>query len=168
MKRHLAYFLYVMRLKWYVLISTISLDGSILHAILHDLSKFRPSEWKFYATALFDISGNRRLFETGEFRVARMLHYKRNPHHWQYWILPLDDGSVVPHPIPERDVLAMVIDWLATGKACDGQYNVVEWYEKNKDGLILHVETRKLVEHYIDVIRNIDMFKQKPKPVNHH
>ena len=68
--------------------------------LLHDLSKFLPSEFLPYACyfygprarvgALRDGTGYYKPTDTGDaaFDFAWLLHQKRNDHHWQWWVLP--------------------------------------------------------------------------------
>ena len=46
--KHLKYLCYVLRHKWYVFIECCKL-GIPVRGLVHDLSKFRPSEWFPYA-----------------------------------------------------------------------------------------------------------------------
>lgn len=58
----------------------------------------------------------------------------------------------MPMPMPLRYVSEMVVDWMSAGRAITGRWEVKEWYEKNKDKIILHPETRKHVENILKVI----------------
>jgi hypothetical protein len=83
--------------------------GLIWRGLVHDMSKFLPSEWITYAeyfygnlrsTEFFDLQaryGCAELAPWGEsiedlFSLSWLRHQHRNPHHWQYWILRNDDG----------------------------------------------------------------------------
>jgi hypothetical protein len=96
MRRHLAYLQYVLRHKWYVLNSGWSL-GIPLLALLHDNSKFLPSEWFPYARHFYNPDGSKRTrlqkdgFYTDDpgdaaFDRAWLTHIRRNKHHPQYWV----------------------------------------------------------------------------------
>ncbi len=52
MKKHVRYLKYVLKHKLYVLRAAISL-GIVWRGLLHDLSKFRPDEWRPYANWYF-------------------------------------------------------------------------------------------------------------------
>lgn len=92
--KHLKYLCYVLRHKWFVLIECCKL-GISWRGIVHDLSKFTPTEWfpyveKFYgdrpsprdATGAYD-----PLSVGGLFDRAWLHHQHYNDHHWQWWIL---------------------------------------------------------------------------------
>jgi len=40
----------------------------------------------------------------------------------------------------------MVADWMGAGRAITGRWETKEWYGKNKGNMLLHPETRKMVE----------------------
>jgi hypothetical protein len=90
MKRHWNYFKYLIRHKWFVAVACRRLGIPIWVAIMHDLSKFRPSEWFPYARTFYTSNGEKQYIETEAFNLAWLLHQHRNPHHWQYWILRMD------------------------------------------------------------------------------
>ncbi len=89
-KRHIAYLKYVLRHKWFVLVAGRKTGAPVLRLLLHDLSKFRPSEWRPYAETFYGHGG-----ETMAFDAAWLKHQHRNDHHWQHWILRQDD----PEPL---------------------------------------------------------------------
>lgn len=145
-KRHLAYLGYLFRHKWYFLVASWRLDYPLLPALFHDLSKFRPSEWFPYAKTFYGPGGEKRYQESPDFMRAWNAHQKRNKHHWQCWVLLMDNGGVVELPMPERYIFEMVADWLAAGRAITGRWEGYGWYEGNKDRMRLHQTTRLWVE----------------------
>ncbi len=102
MKAHLAYAGYVLRHKWFVFVECCKL-GIPLAGIIHDWSKFLPSEWIPYVHFFYGRDGQRvqrrdstgyyKPTDTGDaaFDFAWLLHQKRNAHHWQWWVLPEDN-----------------------------------------------------------------------------
>jgi len=86
---------------------------------IHDLSKFRPSEWLPYATYFYGPTTTRTVEhkqqQKARFDRAWLLHIHRNPHHWQHWILREDSGKTVVL-LPEAWVVdEMVADWIGAG-----------------------------------------------------
>jgi len=78
--------------------------------LAHDLSKFRPSEWKPYVAywqGPKGITGTKDPEVTRKFREAAALHYKRNPHHAHKLGLVSE----------RKNKLEAVTDWYATSKA---------------------------------------------------
>lgn len=105
---YLQYLWYVIRHKWFVFIECCKL-GIPLAGITHDLSKLLPDEFIPYARYFYGpkVATNSKVFdyERNEF-VTKMEppaevkeafdkawnhHQKRNPHHWQYWLLSPDN-----------------------------------------------------------------------------
>jgi len=160
--RYVRYLGYVLRHKWYVFRASRDL-GIPWRGLVHDLSKFRPSELLPYARYFYEPDGSPRTrrdktgyykaAETGDhaFDIAWMHHQHRNPHHWQYWVLPLDDGGVRALRMPEEYVLEMVADWRGASLAQGYGSDVVPWYLEHMHLMTLHPETRWDVEDLIGV-----------------
>jgi hypothetical protein len=173
MNRYIFYFWYVVRHKWYVAIECFK-RGLIWRGLIHDIDKFYPNEFFTYARFFYEKDGSpkQRRDKTGyykptdtgnrEFDMAWFLHQAKNDHHWQWHVFP-DDGPAAKTdtklinpikvlPMSRKAIIEMICDWKGAGKA-QGSSGVVDWYEKNKDKLILHPETREIVEREIDIIR---------------
>jgi len=160
--RYIAYLGYVLRHKKHVFQAAREL-GIPLRGLLHDISKFRPSEILPYARYFYEPDGSPRTrrdetgyykaAETGDkaFDTAWMHHQHRNPHHWQYWVLPLDDGGIKALPMPVEYVREMVADWRGAGIAQGHGDDVLPWYQAHKHLMTLHPITRMMVEALIHV-----------------
>jgi len=146
LNQHLAYARYVIRHKCYVLRACRRTGTSLWRGLVHDLSKFLPSEWGPYAKTFYRPDGTSQYHETEEFNVAWLRHQRRNPHHWQAWLLVMDRGDILPMRMPMVYVREMIADWIGAGLAITGKMEVREWYSKSKDNMKLHPETRQLVE----------------------
>ncbi|KPK66807.1 MAG: hypothetical protein AMS21_00930 [Gemmatimonas sp. SG8_38_2] len=128
----------MIRHKWYVFIECIKL-GLWWRGLVHDLSKFLPSEWFAYANYFYgDVDG-------AAFDIAWLRHQHRNPHHWQYWLLREDSGTVKALEMPYIYAFEMVADWRGAGMA-QGKPDTLAWYEANRGKMHLHKATRVLVE----------------------
>lgn len=156
MMKYLKYFQYVFAHKWYVFLACLKY-GLVWQGIIHDASKFLPSEFIPYANHFNgdiqrgrDKTGYYKPVNTGDtaFDYAWLLHQHRNPHHWQYWVLVNDEDGTYPMKIPDRYVKEMFCDWIGAGRA-QKTTGVSTWYAKNKDKMILHLETRKWLEQEI-------------------
>jgi len=117
-----------------------------LMVLVHDISKFLPSEWFPYARCFYAPDGSKQYKEGINFALAWNYHQKRNRHHWQYWLITWDRGISEPLPMPEIYVWEMIADWMGAGRAITGKWETIEWYKKNKDIIQIHPETRLLVE----------------------
>ena len=146
MKRHINYLKYLIRHKWYVYLGCRKVGASLWLAIIHDASKFKLSEWLPYARCFYAPDGSKQYNETDAFTFAWNDHQKHNKHHWQYWLITWDRGTTEPLPMPRKYILEMVGDWMGAGKAITGKWEAPQWYEKNKQNIQLHPDTRLQVE----------------------
>lgn len=165
MNKHWKYLCYVIKHKWFVMMACFA-RGLYWQGIVHDLSKFRPSEWGPYAEYFYGekktdqeiTEHNRRAwmvvgsfaysnkYKQDRFDEAWLFHQHRNPHHWQHWILRQDDGEVKVLEMPEKYALEMLCDWEGAGLAITGTKEYDQWYLRNKDSIQLHPKTRDLIE----------------------
>ncbi len=163
MRPHLRYLSYVLRHKWFVLVAGLRVGGIPLWRLLvHDWSKFTPAEWGPYAEWFYGYHGQtwEGVEESHEVYTRRIaydrawLHHQHaNPHHWQHWLLRLDDGPTLFLEMPEHFAREMVADWLGAGRAITGRWDVREWYGRNAERILLHRNTRQLVERLIWEVR---------------
>ena len=152
--KYLKYLRYLLRHRFWVLWYCIG-AGIVWRGLTHDLSKFRPSEFIPYARHQFNRTktGYYKPTDTGDaaFDFAWLLHQKRNRHHWQWWILPEDEGGVKVLKMPYRDIEEMLCDWKGAARAqgVKNHRDVGPWYETNKRKMQLNAGTRLVVEALI-------------------
>lgn len=161
MKKHWQYLKYVLRHKWFVFLACLSY-GLVWRGIKHDWHKFLPDEWLPYARFFYGKSAIQRRDKTGYYKptdtgdaafdFAWLLHQKRADHHWQWWVLPEDDGGVKVLPMSATARKEMIADWRGAGRA-QGKPNTWEWYEANKGKMQLHPDTRAWVEAEITELK---------------
>lgn len=177
MKKHWKYLHYILRHKWYVFLECCK-TGIPWQGATHDLSKFLPSEWRWYAEYFYGIKREREYFDTYDihggipeiapwgtfvkdnFNLSWLLHQHRNPHHWQYWILREDNGATFPLPMPDRYRKEMLADWKGAGRAITGKNDPLEtarWFLKNGSKMLLHDETRTWIEEQLRVKTDLDL-----------
>jgi hypothetical protein len=161
MQKHFKYLKYVLRHKWYVFWACLEY-GLLWRGLVHDLSKFRPSEWLPYANYFYGkkdaVQGSTGYMHKlnlmdAEFNYAWNAHQKRNSHHWQYYVLNEDEGKTVVLEMPLKDRKEMVADWRGAGKA-QGKPFTWEWYTANKDKMQLAPQTRAWVEAEMAKLKN--------------
>jgi hypothetical protein len=68
--------------------------------LVHDWTKFLPSEWSDYVYTFYAEDGSKRYEENRRFYYAWNSHQKMNKHHWQYWLLKMDNGILFPLEMP--------------------------------------------------------------------
>ncbi len=150
------YLWYVIRHKWFVMIECFRF-GIYWQGLTHDLSKLVPSEFMPYTGHFYgskigisrgrDETGYYKPTDTGDaaFDFAWLLHQKRNKHHWQWWILPEDEGGLKILEMPLKYRQEMLADWRGAGRALRTP-DTRKWYEKNKIRMSLGDETRAWIE----------------------
>ena len=167
MNKYIQYLKYLLKHKWYVAIECFN-EGLYWRGIVHDMSKFLPSEFIPYTNFFYgknnpssstrDDTGYYKPTDTEDerFDFAWLLHQKRNRHHWQWWILPEDDGGIKILIMDEQCAKEMVCDWVGAGKAQgyfspndDRYYETRAWYRKNENKMTLHPTTRQYIENII-------------------
>jgi hypothetical protein len=149
---HWKYLKAVLRHKKFVLLAGWG-SVPLWRLLIHDWSKFTPTEWFPYARAFYGSGGGKTGKPQGDpaFDRAWLHHQKFNLHHWQYWIMHEDSGKVFCLPMPMIYLAEMVADWRGANRAY-GDTPLLEWYEKTKAGRMLHPETRALVEERLGII----------------
>lgn len=145
MKAHLRYASYVARHKWFVFRAGLKTGAPLWRLLIHDWSKLTPAEWTPYVHQFYAKDRKRK----GAFERAWLHHQHRNPHHWQHWLDVKWDGTLRPLPMPEKLVREMVADWMGAGRAITGRWEVRDWYKANRDKIVLHASTRKLVDELV-------------------
>ena len=156
MSAHWSYLKYVGKPKWFVFLECCKLDIPLL-GILHDWSKFLPSEWFPYVRSFYNPDGTSRHVrdETGyydphsigeSFDRAWLHHQHWNKHHWQYWVLVQEEEDDKLIPMPDRYRKEMLADWRGAGLAITGKDNTKDWYLKNQNRIELHKSTEAWIK----------------------
>ena len=129
-------------------------EDARLNVQYHDGTKRCLDEYEAYDSYFY---GDK---DEDEFNYAWLRHIHRNPHHWQHWLLMNDDGKyrdpgkVIALEMPEEYVLEMIADWWSFSWRSGNLREVFGWYESHKDKMILHPNTRELVESVLGEIRD--------------
>jgi hypothetical protein len=148
---HYKYAKYLWLHKKYVFIECCKLGIPFL-GIIHDLSKF--IEWNAYAKYFY---GTQTDEVKDAFDYAWLNHQHVNKHHWQRWIIKMDDGGEVIKPMKDRYRREMLADWIGAGKAIKKTHPdwevlcTKDWYLKNHNNIILHPETRRWIESQLGI-----------------
>jgi len=145
-----VYFKYIVEHKWNVFIECIKI-GQPIHGILHDLSKFRPSEFFPYARFFHkkDRTNNYKIADEkdNDFQNGWFLHQKRNKHHWNYWVSVTRKNDIIALPMPKKYVMQMIADWRGMSRKFGGDPK--DYYKKNKKDMILHDDTKLIIEEIL-------------------
>jgi len=160
----IKYLRQVLRHKYFVFVEAYKLGIPWL-GLIHDLSKFTPSEFFAYARNFYgDYPSYRNASEPersrghyqgrieDEFDIAWNEHQKRNKHHWQRWVLINDSSEPQIRALlmPDRYFLEMIADWRGAGRAY-GNPDTYAWYKQHESKHIMHVLTRAAVEYELGI-----------------
>ena len=152
-RKNINYLSYVLKHKRYVFLECCRLKIPWL-GIVHDLSKFLPSEWipyvNWFHTPNLVEDGAYKKFLKKQFDVAWLRHQNRNPHHWEFWVLRCNINELpVCLPMPDHYRKEMLADLHGTGLTKTGKNDTKEWYKEHGHKMILHPETRDWLEQQI-------------------
>ena len=138
------YFTVTVRHKFYVGQAIFKTGAPWYMAIIHDWSKFRPTEYALYQYEFFGSAPNDRGKVKGSrAHYAFKMHYKRNKHHWQYWVT--DWGNRRARLMPTKYIKEMVADWMGASRAYAGTWDITPWMNRHAHEMILHPLTRSIV-----------------------
>lgn len=133
--------------------------GIMWQGIVHDMSKFGPTE---FASSARHFQGNRSPIEAEKemrgYSVAWLHHKGHNPHHWEYWTDYDSNGEIIVNKIPSNYVIEMICDWIGAGKVYGGgnwsQSDPLDYYNKVRAGRHIHPQTEMLIINLLKLIRD--------------
>jgi hypothetical protein len=128
---YLKYLWIVIKHKWFILSCVRRTGISFLpRLLLHDMSKFLPSEFVPYARYWCKAPERRTEQEIRAYERAKRLHHSRNKHHWQWWLERSDEEIETLYPIPMdfNSLIELVCDWRAAGLAYKGVDDSKNYY----------------------------------------
>lgn len=118
--------------------------GLIWQGIVHDFSKFSPTE---FAESARHFQGNRSPIPVARklngYSVAWLHHKAHNRHHWDYWV-DFEGGQPIPCKIPEKYMKEMICDMLAASKSY-ATNRPIDYFEANVHKWIALPETIEYV-----------------------
>lgn len=134
--------------------------GLYKQGILHDLSKYSPTEFlvgaKYYQG---DRSPNNAEREAIGYSSSWLHHKGRNKHHYEYWIdysTKAISGGMAPAPMPNKYIVEMLMDRIAACKVYHGERYTTRaplaYYELGKDKAPLHRSTRRKLEFLLHML----------------
>ncbi len=121
-KYHILRHLHVVNRHRFFVFLNCARCGIFVRGLLHDLSKYRPSEFLLsakYCTGKKSPIGEERRAEGG-YSTVFIYHTRRNRHHFEYWV-DVTSGDVVLKPIPYQYVLEMCCDMISASRVYNGK-----------------------------------------------
>lgn len=133
--------------------------GLYRQGILHDLSKYTPSEFLVGARYYQGTQSPNNAERLDKGYSSAWLHHKgRNRHHYEYWMdySSRSEMGIIPAQMPLRYVVEMFIDRVAASK----NYNKsnytddmpLKYYLAGKSGRFMHPETRRILEGLLKML----------------
>ena len=132
--------------------------GIIWRGLLHDLSKYTPSEFlsgaRYYCGYKSPNEQERELFG---YSPAWLHHKGRNKHHFEYWT----DYDTVTHkikavPMPDKYIAEMFCDRVAASKIYQGDKytdsHPIEYFLKSKETRFIEKETSDKIERLLRIL----------------
>ncbi len=136
-------------------------SGLYKQGLLHDLSKYSPSEFfpsvKYYANGKFSPNANER--NAKGYSTAWLHHKGRNKHHCEYWLdFNKELGKYAPVPMPKRYVAESICDRIAASK----NYNrknykpqmALDYFLNEQQKLIIHEDSREEMKNLLTLYVN--------------
>ncbi len=137
--------------------------GLIWQGIVHDLSKYSPTEFRVGAK-YFQGNQSPNNAERNEigYSTAWLHHKGRNKHHYEYWIdyntrgdLPTE-AVLIPVPMPDRNIAEMIMDRIAASKVYRGsEYqdsDPLNYLVKGLERAPMHEYTKKTLLYYLQML----------------
>lgn len=117
-----------------------AIDGIVRDLLQHDKSKYLSEEFEPYRRNFFPVSEEEKKNNKESFEMAVQHHYAVNDHHWNHWL----NENKQPQEMTDVAIVHMICDWMAMGMQFGN--TAAEYYNKNKDNIILAPNTRIKVE----------------------
>lgn len=119
----------------------------------HDLSKYSDAEYSQYDLYFNGKEKTEKI--KSDFDYAWLHHQKKNPHHYQYWILNKDDGYVKALDMPYEYIVEMVCDWFSFSIKVNDYSELAKFYKTLESSPNLSKNTKKEVEQLLKGISEI-------------
>lgn len=135
--------------------------GLYRQGILHDLSKYSPSEF-LVGVKYYNGHKSPNVFEREEkgYSGAWLHHKGRNKHHFEYWIdnKPTGDRNMAGVKMPVKYVVEMFCDRIAACRVYLGDKytdaSAYEYYARSHSHYMIHPETDRLLRRLLIILRD--------------
>ena len=143
--------------------------GIPIRGLLHDMSKFSPSELipnlKYIEPGKSPINVAK---EKDGYSKAWMHHKSHNPHHYEYWMDRFDNGCYVTR-MPFECMVECLCDYLAANRAYNPKekkpyHSELEWWKKERKIKTMHPDNIRFLDHVLmqlDACENKELYLGK-------
>ncbi len=158
-KYHLIkHFNLVNKHRFLVFIHSVKL-GIPLRGLLHDLSKYSPTEFldsaKYYNGTSSPIYAQR--LEHQMYSTISVHHIKHNKHHFEYWI-DIYKGDLILRAMPYKFALEYVADMISASKVYNGKNYTrdfpLKYFLKRKDHFLMNSCTKDFVINMLTIYKD--------------
>jgi hypothetical protein len=161
MMQYWSHFKYTIIHKYFVFLECCK-RGIVWRGIMHDMSKFSPSEFGAYANYFFYPNGTRKdnpqngdFYQTEAFKHAWCHHIHSNDHHWNHHLITEYHGTNKVSPVmPKTDsIKEMAADMIGANIAQGGtgSLGARNFYLMKSDSIILSPSARYLLEYELGI-----------------
>ena len=134
--------------------------GLIRQGLLHDLSKYSPTEFRIGA-CYYQGNKSPNAAERAEkgYSEAWMHHKGRNRHHYEYWTdMSLVTRNYESVPMPRKYLVEMVMDRRAACMTYEGKNytpgSAFRYFEKSREKSLMHEKTRRELGYLLEMLRD--------------
>lgn len=132
--------------------------GMYKQGLLHDLSKYSPSE---FIPSVKYFQGNRSPItyekEIKGYSECWLHHKGRNKHHWEYWT-DRKAYELVTYPMPFNYVLESILDKIAASKVYQKENYTnnypIDFFNKSYEIKVMHPDTAKQISHFLNYLKD--------------
>lgn len=142
--------------------------GIPLRGLLHDLSKYSPTEFIISArnyTGVRSPIANERKEEFGYSKVF-IHHTRRNRHHYEYWV-DVTTGDIILIPMPYPFALECCCDMISASMVYNGKKFTrdmpLQFFLRVKEKSMMHSATKTFIQMVLESYRDSGFEKLKKK-----
>ncbi len=136
--------------------------GLYRQGLMHDLSKYSPSEFWMGAIYYQGTQSPNNAERAKKGYSSAWLHHKgRNKHHYEYWIdysTKAIKTGYVPVEMPKKYVAEMIMDRIAASKVYNGKSYQddmpLKYFLRGKEIAPIHENTKVLMEDILTILAN--------------
>ena len=129
--------------------------------LVHDLSKYSPSELAIFKYYTGNRSPHENCREKLGYSPSWINHFHNNKHHWEYWCETNENGEWKPIKMPYKYVIEMFCDFLGAGKAYEGKSwttksPITYWTKMCEGKRLMHKDSLFLIKSLLETFKTFN------------